>query len=143
MYVLIQVNKAHRLFQSALFSPGLYTVAIYDNSTITNAAGYVSPDTGIEEYYPSFAFGDDLFWASTWLYRAATNNIRRFNISYYNEAMEATMELAYAALVPLPRDFLCVCAQCSVLAQALKNDEDMNPSAIITTCAEYCILRVL
>jgi hypothetical protein len=92
-----QVNRAHRLFFSAMFSPGLYTEAMFDNSTVTSEVGHVSPDTGIEDYYPSFAFGDDLFWASTWLYRAAKNNIRGFNITYYKESMSTTMSLACAA----------------------------------------------
>lgn len=100
----MQVNKAHRLFFSAMFSPGLYTEAIFDNSTVTSATGYASPDTGIEEYYPSFDFGDDLFWASTWLYRAATNNIRQFNITYYKEAMTATMNLACVSSLLLTRN---------------------------------------
>lgn len=108
----VQVNRAHRLFQSALFSPGLYTEAMFDNSTITSASGHVSENTGIEDYYPSFAFGDDLFWASTWLYRAATNNIRRFNISYYNEAMEVTLRLACVAHCPVVTKHLAVRVAC-------------------------------
>jgi hypothetical protein len=105
---LMQVNRGHRLFFSAMFTPGLYTESMYENSTVTSEIGHASPDVGIEDYYPSFAFGDDLFWASTWLYRAAKNNIREFNITYYKEAMTATMNLACAA--PLhPRCTLHLC----------------------------------
>ena len=81
------MDKAHRLFQSAMFSPGLYTEGF--NGT--------EASFGIEDHYPSSEFGDDLFWASTWLYRASTNNIRTFNISYYREAMATTMALACAS----------------------------------------------
>lgn len=82
----MQVDKAHRLFQSAMFSPGLYTEGF--NGT--------DASLGIEDHYPSSEFGDDLFWASTWLYRASINSIRSFNDSYYREAMSTTMSLAYA-----------------------------------------------
>lgn len=81
-----QVNLAHRLFRSAVYSPGLYTDA------------FNGSETGLEALYPSFAFGDDLFWASTWLYRATLNNIRSANVSYYQEAMSVTMDLAYLDL---------------------------------------------
>lgn len=69
-----------------MFSPGLYT------------EGFNGTDAsfGIEDHYPSSAFGDDLFWASTWLYRASINSIRNFNQSYYGEAMSTTMSLACA-----------------------------------------------
>jgi hypothetical protein len=80
-----------------MFAPGIYTEAIYDNSTILSEAGHISPNTGVDKYYPTTQFGDDLFWASTWLYRAATSNIRRFNITYYGEAMTVTMNLACVA----------------------------------------------
>lgn len=69
-----------------MFSPGLYT------------EGFNGTDAsfGIEDHYPSSEFGDDLFWASTWLYRASINSIRSFNDSYYREAMSTTMSLACA-----------------------------------------------
>lgn len=78
------VNKAHRVFRAALFTPGLYTEALNGTSF------------GLEDHYPSFAFGDDLFWAATWMYRASISGYRTYNVEYYSDAMEATMDLAYA-----------------------------------------------
>lgn len=82
------VNRAHRVFQSAIFSPGYY----HEATNITQDAAT------LEEFFPSFDFADDLFWASTWLYRAATNNIRSSNFTYYKEAMVVTSNLACAFL---------------------------------------------
>lgn len=79
------VNKAHRLFRAALFSPGLYTD--YLNGT----------DIGMLDSYPSMSYGDDLFWGATWMFRAANQfGIRTTNLSYYYEAMQITMDIAYA-----------------------------------------------
>ena len=82
----VQVNTAHRLFRSAVYSPGIYTEAL----NIT--AG------GLEDAYPSADLGDDLFWAATWLFRAGNAGIRSYNLSYYTEAVKITMELAYSYL---------------------------------------------
>jgi hypothetical protein len=82
----MQANIAHRLFRSAAWSPGLYTEAF--NGT----------DTGLEEAYPSYAFGDDLFWAATWLFHAGNNGIRKDNLTYYREAVKTTMALAFKDL---------------------------------------------
>jgi hypothetical protein len=83
----VQVNTAHRLFRSAVYSPGLYTEAF--NGT---ASG------GLEDVYPSADLGDDLFWAATWLFRAGNSGIRSYNLTYYTEAVKITMELAYSHL---------------------------------------------
>jgi Glycosyl hydrolase family 9 len=78
-----QVNTAHRLFRSAVFSPGLYLDAL--NGT----------DTGLGALYPSSDLGDDLFWAASWLFRAGVAGIRAYNLTYYTEAVKITMELAF------------------------------------------------
>jgi hypothetical protein len=82
----VQTNTAHRLFRSAVFSPGLYTEAL--NGT----------DTGITTQYPSFDLGDDLFWAASWLFRAGNSGIRAYNLTYYHQALDITMDLAFQAL---------------------------------------------
>jgi hypothetical protein len=82
----MQANSAHRLFRSAVYSPGLYTEAF--NGSIT----------GLEEAYPSYAFGDDLFWAATWLLHAGNDDIRSYNLTYYKEAVKSTMALAFKDL---------------------------------------------
>lgn len=94
-----------------MFSPGLYT------------EGFNGTDAsfGIEDHYPSSAFGDDLFWASTWLYRASINSIRNFNQSYYGEAMSTTMSLACAlpaCCFPLTMHVVCCVAVCACKACA-------------------------
>jgi Glycosyl hydrolase family 9 len=83
---MLQVNTAHRLFRSAVYSPGIYLDAL--NGT----------DTGLADVYPSFDLGDDLFWAASWLFRASSNGIRAYNLTYYTEAVKVTMELAYSVL---------------------------------------------
>ena len=82
----MQANSAHRLFRSAIFSPGIYTDAF--NGT----------DTGLQDVYPSFDEGDDLFWGASWLFRAGTEGIRAYNLTYYRNALEVTMDVAFMAL---------------------------------------------
>jgi hypothetical protein len=112
------VNVAHRLFLNMMDTPGTYFEAIVDNSTVLQEGviPYNYVDTGLEEFYPSFQFGDDLFWASTWLYRASKNNIRESNITYYFEAMEVTMNIAYA---PRCSACACCCVRCRVCCCAV------------------------
>lgn len=69
-----------------MFSPGLYQEAF--NGTIA--------ELGIKETYPSNSFFGDLFWASTWLFRASAAGFRTANTTYYEQAMSTTMELACA-----------------------------------------------
>lgn len=71
-----------------MFSPGLYQEGF--NGSAASA--------GIEELYPTARYGDDLFWASTWMYRASTAGFRTFNQTYYQDAMSVTMSLSCAPL---------------------------------------------
>lgn len=76
-----------------MFSPGLYQEGF--NGSAASA--------GIEELYPTARYGDDLFWASTWMYRASTAGFRTFNQTYYQDAMSVTMSLSCAPLSGLWR----------------------------------------
>ena len=84
------IALSHRLFQSALYSPTLYT----------NAENITSLPVG--DHYPSNSYLDDLFWASTWLLRASLDDYGGFpnknstHLAFYYAACRTTFELAYA-----------------------------------------------
>ena len=78
-----RVDVAHAIFQTAMYAPGPYQAVIANESYI-------------EDYYPSQSYFDDLFWASTWLYRASLSGFRTYNETYYLEAMKLLMGVAYS-----------------------------------------------
>lgn len=84
------IALSHRLFQSALYSPTLYTSA--ENVT----------SLPVGDHYPSNSYLDDLFWASTWLLRASLDDHGAFpnrtatNLAFYYAACRTTFELAFA-----------------------------------------------
>ena len=83
------VKRAHRLFESALLSPQVFT----SSENVTNEP--------ITDHYPSNSFMDDLFWASTWMLRSSLSEYGSFpdragtNLAYYYVAMRETFQLAY------------------------------------------------
>jgi cellulose synthase/poly-beta-1,6-N-acetylglucosamine synthase-like glycosyltransferase len=77
----VSIDAAHDLFRRAMFSPGPYQDA--DNVT------------DIKRHYPTSSYFDDLFWASTWLYRASQTGFRGFDAPYYRDAMRILKGAAY------------------------------------------------
>ena len=83
------VKRAHRLFESALFTPQVFT----QSENVTNEP--------ITDHYPSNSFMDDLFWASSWMLRSSLSEYGSFpdrssqNLAYYYVAMRETFQLAY------------------------------------------------
>lgn len=75
------IDSAHDMFRDAMFSPGSFQ----DSDNVTD----------IKYHYPSSSYFDDLFWASTWLYRASQNGFREFDAPFYRDAMRILKGTAY------------------------------------------------
>jgi cellulose synthase/poly-beta-1,6-N-acetylglucosamine synthase-like glycosyltransferase len=78
-----RIDAAHDLFAHSMNNPGKYT----------DLAGVL--ETKLADYFPSNSYYDDLFWAATWLFRAALAGYRRADMMYYANAMDVLMDLAF------------------------------------------------
>ena len=78
-----RVDAAHDLFVYSMNSPGKYT----DLPGVR--------ETKLSDHFPSNSYYDDLFWAATWLFRAAVAGYRRSDMIYYANAMDLLMDLSF------------------------------------------------